>query len=126
MPEGCAATRSSIIAGGSTPASWASMTSSTSVRTCSRPSEEEMWPVTVSASTSRTRRPIAASAAETLIAIVVLPTPPFGLKTATSVPLRDQLSMPRGPVWMIAPVPSSTAIRRMSIASTRQRIASGV
>ena len=81
-----------------------------------------MWPVTVSASTSSTRRPIAVRAAARLTAIVVLPTPPFGLKIAMSVPLRDQSSRVRGPVWMTAPLPSSTARRRIIMASTRQRI----
>ena len=81
-----------------------------------------MWPVTVSASTRRTRRPIAVSAAARLTATVVLPTPPFGLKTATNVPLRDQSSRDSGPVWMTAPLPSSTARRRIIIASTRQRM----
>ncbi len=81
-----------------------------------------MWPVTVSASTRRTRRPIAVRAAARLTAMVVLPTPPLGLKTATIVPLRDQSSIVSGPVWMTAPLPSSTARRRIIIASIRQRI----
>jgi hypothetical protein len=84
-----------------------------------------MWPVTASASTRRTLRPIAVRAAARLTEMVVLPTPPLGLKTVIIVPLRDQSSRLNEPVWMTAPVPSSTVIRRIIIASTRQRTESG-
>ena len=60
------------------------------------------------------------------VAIVVLPTPPFGLKIAITVARRDQSSISIGPPWMIGPLPSSTVCRRMHIASTRQRIESAV
>ena len=84
-----------------------------------------MWPVTVSASTSRTFRPIATSEAARLTAIVVLPTPPLGLKMPMKVPRRDQSPTESGPDWITAPLPSSIVIWRISIASTRQRSASG-
>ena len=57
--------------------------------------------------------------------MVVLPTPPFALKTASIWPRRDQLSADRGPDWITEPLPSSTVIWRISIASIRQRSASG-
>jgi hypothetical protein len=68
---------------------------------------------------------MAVRAAARLTATVVLPTPPLGLKTAMNIPLRDQSSRLRGPVWRTAPLPSSTARLRIIIASTRQRIDSG-
>ncbi len=89
------------------------------------PSDEAIWPVTVSASTSRTFRPIATSEAARFTAIVVLPTPPFGLKTLRNAPRRDQSLEESGPDWITAPLPSSTVIWRINIASTRQRSASG-
>ena len=46
------------------------------------PSDVGTCPVTVSASTRRTRWPRATSAAARLVAIIVLPTPPFGLNTS--------------------------------------------
>ena len=55
--------------------------------------------------------------------IVVLPTPPFGLKTATIVARLGPPPVVLMP-WsdsMIGPFPSSTVWDRMSIASTRQR-----
>ena len=57
-----------------------------------------------------------------LVAIVVLPTPPFGLKITTIVARFVQAAESR-PLsdWMIGPVPSSTVCDRMNIASTRQR-----
>ena len=54
--------------------------------------------------------------------MVVLPTPPFGLKTTTIVARRLQPSRVSGPFWRIGPLPSSTVWLRMHIASTRQRI----
>ncbi len=56
------------------------------------------------------------------IEIVVLPTPPFGLNTATIV-ARFSPGRCRRPVppTMIGPLPSSTVWARISIASTRQR-----
>ena len=58
--------------------------------------------------------------------MVVFPTPPFGLKIATTVARRDQSPISIEPPWMIGPEPSSTVIERMHIASTRQRIESAV
>ena len=50
------------------------------------PSDVVTWPVTVSASTSRTFWPLRIWSAEArFVATVVLPTPPFGLKTAMTV-----------------------------------------
>ena len=82
-----------------------------------------MWPVTVSASTSSTRWPRRTwSVAARLIEIVVLPTPPFGLNTQTTVARFVQAAESR-PLSdsMIGPLPSSTVWARMSMASTRQR-----
>jgi hypothetical protein len=125
-PDEWAATSSSSVSGTAPgPASLVSESESTSVRTCSRPRELAIWPVTVSASTRRTERPIATSAAARLTAMVVLPTPPFALKMPSIWPRRDQLSADRGPDWITAPLPSSTVIWRISIASIRQRSASG-
>ena len=59
------------------------------------------------------------------MATVVLPTPPFGLKTAITVARRCQAPSSDEPVWITGPEPSSTVIDRMHIASTRQRRASG-
>ena len=53
--------------------------------------------------------------------MVVFPTPPLGLKTATSWPRRPQWLASISP-WRIGPEPSSTATDRMHIASTRQRM----
>ena len=80
-------------------------------------------PVTVSASTRRTRWPRRTwSVVARLIEMVVLPTPPFGLKTQTTVARFVQAAESR-PLSdsMIGPLPSSTVCARMSIASTRQR-----
>ena len=55
------------------------------------------------------------------MAIIVLPTPPFGLNTMTVLPRRPQSAWSISP-WRIGPEPSSTAAERMHIASTRQRI----
>ena len=72
---------------------------------------------------SRTDLPLRIwSAAARLVATVVLPTPPFGLKIAMVVAFPRQL--PGSPVMRIGPLPSSTVSRRMHIASTRQRIES--
>ena len=57
-----------------------------------------------------------------LVATVVLPTPPFGLKTATIVARRAQVSASMEPPWRTGPLPSSTVWLRMSMASMRQRI----
>ena len=85
------------------------------------PSEVLTWPVTVSASTRSTLCPLSASTAARFVASIVLPTPPFGLNTATSWPRR-----PQSPASMVpcrtGPEPSSTATERMHMASTRQRI----
>ena len=59
-----------------------------------------------------------------LNAIVVLPTPPFGLKIAIVVARPFQPPRPMSPPWRIGPLPSSTVSRRMHMASTRQRMAS--
>ena len=56
------------------------------------------------------------------VAIVVLPTPPFGLKTTTIGRAGLQPSVSIGPPWRTGPLPSSTVWLRMHIASTRQRI----
>jgi hypothetical protein len=53
--------------------------------------------------------------------MVVLPTPPFGLKTAMIVARVVQPSASIGPPWRTGPEPSSTVWLRMHIASTRQR-----
>ena len=91
------------------------------------PSEVATWPVTVSASTSRTRWPWWSWRAEArFVAIVVLPTPPFGLKIAITVARFDQAPISIEPPWMTGPEPSSTVTDRMHIASTRQRIESAV
>ena len=50
------------------------------------PARPGTWPVTVSASMSRTRCARFARTAARLVAIVVLPTPPLGLKTSGSGP----------------------------------------
>ena len=55
------------------------------------------------------------------VAIVVLPTPPFGLKTTTIWARRPQSSRWTGSDCMTGPLPSSTVLDRMSIASIRQR-----
>ena len=98
------------------------------VRTASMPSDVVTWPVTVSASTSRTERPRRVCRVEArFVAMVVLPTPPFGLKTTMIVPRgRSSPRSRRWPFWRIGPLPSSTVWLRMHIASTRQRIESGV
>ena len=85
------------------------------------PSDVETWPVTVSASISRTRCPRVTSAAARLVATVVLPTPPFGLNTRSSWPRWPHSTFSIA-LWRTGPVPSSTATERMHIASTRQRI----
>ena len=106
------------------PSSWSRQLSAT-VRTCSSPSDVVTWPVTVSASTRRTFwRWFTWSAEARFVATVVLPTPPFGLKTARTVARRRHSSSSVEPPWMIGPEPSSTVIDRMHIASTRQRRAS--
>src|SRR5438876_10191639 len=61
-----------------------------------------------------------------LVAIVVFPTPPFGLKMATTVARRVQSPIDIEPLWMTGPEPSSTVTDRMHIASTRQRIESAL
>ena len=53
--------------------------------------------------------------------MVVLPTPPFGLKTTRIVARDVQPSVSMGPLWSTGPDPSSTVWLRMHIASTRQR-----
>ena len=58
------------------------------------------------------------------MAIVVLPTPPFGLKIAMVVARPFQPPTPSLPAWSTGPLPSSTVSRRMHMASTRQRIES--
>jgi hypothetical protein len=86
------------------------------------PSDVVTCPVTVSASTRRTFWPLRIWSAEArFVATVVLPTPPFGLKTAMTVAGCDQPSASSGPLWRIGPEPSSTVWLRMHIASTRQR-----
>ena len=86
------------------------------------PSEVVTWPVTVSASTRRTFWPLRIWSAEArFVATVVLPTPPFGLKTAMTVARRVQPSASIGPPCSTGPEPSSTVWLRMHIASTRQR-----
>ena len=67
------------------------------------------------------RAPATWSTEARLVAIVVLPTPPFGLKTTMTVARRAQQSDSTGPPWRIGPEPSSTVWLRMHIASTRQR-----
>ncbi len=86
------------------------------------PSDVVTWPVTVSASMSRTLWLLRSCRAEArLVATVVLPTPPFGLNTAMTVARRCQPSASIGPPWRIGPEPSSTVWLRMHMASTRQR-----
>jgi hypothetical protein len=120
MPDGCAAAMSVRLSIG--PPSSSSRQTSATVRMCSSPSEVETWPVTVSASTSRTCWPLRSwSVAARFVAIVVLPTPPFGLKIATTVARRVHSPDSKSPVWMTGPLPSSTVCERMHIASTRQR-----
>ncbi len=109
------------------PSSACSRQLSATVRTASSPRDVVTWPVTVSASTSSTFWPWWIWSAEArFVAIVVLPTPPFGLKIAMTVARRDQSTISIEPPWMIGPEPSSTVTERMHIASTRQRIESAV
>jgi hypothetical protein len=97
------------------------------VGTASMPSEVVTWPVTVSASISRTVLPLRVWRAEArLVATVVLPTPPFGLNTAIVVARSVQPPVPTSPPLRTGPLPSSTVSRRMHIASTRQRIESAL
>ena len=103
------------------PPSSSSRQVSTTVGTPSIPSEMLTWPVTVSASTSRTRWPLWTSIADRLVAIIVLPTPPLGLNTAISWPRRLQSDASSSPC-RTGPEPSSTATDRMHMASTRQRM----
>ena len=107
--------------GSTGPPSSSSRQASTTVGTPSMPSETLTWPVTVSASTRSTRWPLSTRVAARLVAMVVLPTPPLGLKTATSWPRRPQSPVPSSP-WRTGPEPSSTATERMHMASTRHRI----
>src|SRR3990170_526105 len=101
---------------------WSCSQASATVSTCSSPSEVAMWPVTVSASMSSTRwwRFIWSVAAR-FVARVVLPTPPFGLKTATIIARRASARGSSSPAARIGPLPSSKVWARMSMASTRQR-----
>ena len=128
MPEPCAEAMSMRASG--CPPSASSRQLSDTLRTASMASEVLTWPVTVSASMSRTERPRrVCRAAARFVAIVVLPTPPFGLKTAMTVARRVfQPSTPMSPPpWMIGlPLPSSMVWLRMHMASIRQRIASAV
>ena len=120
IPDGWAEASSVNVSDGP-PSAW-SRQLSTTVRTASIPSDVVTWPVTVSASMSRTDWPLWIwRALARLVATVVLPTPPFGLKIATMVARRAQLSASIGPLWRTGPLPSSTVWLRMSIASTRQR-----
>jgi len=118
-PDGCAEARSKN--GTTGPPSSSSRHASTTVGTASMPSDELTWPVTVSASMSSTRWPLSVSMAARFVAIVVLPTPPLGLKIATSWPRRPQSPVSSAP-WRMGPEPSSTATERMHMASTRQRM----
>ena len=94
MPEPCAEAMS--ISASGWPPSASSRQLSDTLRTASMASDVLTWPVTVSASMSRTERPRrVCRAAARFVAMVVLPTPPFGLKTAMTVARRDvQPSMP--------------------------------
>ena len=118
-PDECTDASSSKVSTG--PPSSSSRHASTTVGTPSIPRDVVTWPVTVSASTRRTRRPFAVSDAARFMASVVLPTPPLGLNTASSWPRRLQSAVSIE-VWSTGPLPSSTATERMHIASTRQRI----
>ena len=122
MPDGCGDGDLGERLGGTPSESACSRQLSATVRTCSRPSEVVTWPVTVSASTSRTCWPWLSWRAEArFVATVVLPTPPFGLKTAMTVARFCQSPISVESHWMIGPEPSSIVIDRMHIASTRQR-----
>ena len=123
IPDTCAAAMSYSVSTG--PPSASSRQLSATVRTPSIPSEDVTWPVTVSASMSRTVLPLRVwIAAARLVATVVLPTPPFGLNTAIVVARPFHEPGPKSPPWRIGPLPSSTVSRRMHIASTRQRMES--
>ena len=122
MPDACAEAMSMSVSGGPPSASSRQLSDDA----CARPrwpSEVLTWPVTVSASMSRTSGRVAiCSAAARFVAIVVLPTPPFGLKTAITVARRAQPSAVHvAPPWRTGPLPSSTVWLRMHMASTRQR-----
>ena len=56
------------------------------------------------------------------MAIVVFPTPPFGLKIEMTVARWPHRSGSRAPALRIGPLPSSMVWLRMHIASMRQRI----
>ena len=102
MPDGWAEAISVSVSVGP-PSAWSRQLSAT-VRTCSSPSDVVTWPVTVSASTSRTRWPWLSWRAEArFVATVVLPTPPFGLKTAMTVARCCQSPISVEPHWMIGP-----------------------
>ena len=125
IPDGWAAA-SSMKLSGSPPSAWSRQLSAT-VRTCSRPSDVVTWPVTVSASIRRTFWSSWSWRVEArFVAIVVLPTPPFGLKIATTVARRVQSPISIEPLWITGPEPSSTVTDRMHIASMRHRIESAV
>ena len=91
IPLGCSVAISRMPS--AMPPSASSRQLSTTVRTCSRPSDVVTWPVTVSASTRSTFWPLWAWRATAMfVAIVVLPTPPLGLKTTTICARRPQSS----------------------------------
>ena len=101
-PDECAAARSARVSTG--PPSGSSRKLSTTVRTSFMPSDVVTCPVTVSASSSRTFWPLRIWSAEArFVAIVVLPTPPFGLKTAMTVARAVQLSASSGPLCRTGP-----------------------
>ena len=120
MPEECAEAISARVSRGP-PSCWSRQLSA-SVRTPSIPSDVETWPVTVSASTRSTLWPRRDWRTEArFVAMVVLPTPPLGLKTARIVARWAQPSASIGPLCRTGPDPSSTVWLRMHMASTRHR-----
>ena len=109
MPDGCDDAISNRLSVG--PPSASSRQLSATVRTSSMPSEVVTWPVTVSASMSRTCLPRRIWSAEArFVAMVVLPTPPLGLKTAMMVARRAPAPSAPAP-WRTGPLPSSTVWR---------------
>ena len=109
------------------PPSASSRQLSATVRTESIASDIVTWPVTVSASIRRTDLPLRIWRVDArLVATVVLPTPPLGLKIAMVMARPFQPDRPTSPPCRTGPLPSSTVSRRMHMASTRQRIESAV